>query len=276
MESSIPTLREKYNRIRQRQSFSFQKKKTGTAWRMKVLLLITVVAVLTWYGKQETNNPFSPRNTITVSGNRSGLVVYLHRQYRKSGYHLAVAQGTVTMPHGGEISFPQEKWDLVSDTDAIGFFDRYPPPQSWYVLSDSGTPAAKSEWPIPQQLGDTAIGSVTFKRVHPFHDQRTALLLEFSDASFLLVDGTTFACTPSDTTKFKEKLDFLVITDAAPGTIIDYRSVFRPQYTIVSGSPDTTLPTFSNLFHLSSEKLQSHSFKITRTGIKEIVADAQR
>jgi hypothetical protein len=233
----------------------------------KTLFLLLAVVFLTWYGKQKTNNPFAPASEILISGNRDNLALSLYQRSRKKVSLVVIAINALPLLRPGQFSFPK-RWDLVSGTTSCIDFSFHPNPETWHTITTPSLDTTFSvHWPIPRQLTDTTIGSVTFKRIYPFSDKRPALSIIFSGTSLLLINTDDCPVTAYDHTNLKETNDLLIVAGTDTVSVLPYRSIFRPRYTVTTSSPDSALNKFPNLFRFQQQEMKYLVFKTGRNGI---------
>ena len=123
-ESRIPTVHDSYTLIKKRASFSFQKKNFGLLHWSKIILLFLAIGLLTWYGKQSSNNPFQSLHRIIISGNNKSLSIY---SYRMDSV-LAILPLDVASPLPATHPLPK-RWNCISLTASITYDLFSPPPK---------------------------------------------------------------------------------------------------------------------------------------------------
>ena len=223
--------------------------------------------MLTWYGKQGLNNPFSPQSSIFVYGNNKNCT-FIHKQKK-----IRQNTATVLIPSLWSDCLPlkhllPENWHCISKKAIINKNCFSTVPKSWKVFDTCiSIPNEKSHWPAPIPYLKNETDDMKIKRVFPFNDNRAVRLITISSVKILLIDGLYCVCSKSDVTKFHEKIELLILINATDTLSLNCRSVFRPRFMVASGDNLHHFPDYSNLLICSSTQPQHFDFKISRHGI---------
>jgi len=136
--------RERYERIRERRgTFSFSPNRMGRFHLLRVFVLIFAAALLSWYARQEGNNPFAGTKTIRLAGSKSGYALMCSAG-KTPAKRIITLFAPVTLLSDNQL-FQEElsgNWELVTLSQSINFSAFSHPPQSWTVLSQQPAQAA--------------------------------------------------------------------------------------------------------------------------------------
>ncbi|MBN1576203.1 MAG: hypothetical protein JW913_06625 [Chitinispirillaceae bacterium] len=228
------------------------------------------IILITWYGKQTSNNPFHTVSRIVISGNSDNLSMY-HYTKDNALVILPFDSGSPPPP-----TFPLPKlWELVSRSESVAA-DQFPhPPEAWQVL-DTIIHSIKQpvNWPPPRSFQKNGFKNCLIKLLHPFNDQRNALLVTLAGIGIILIDASEFRCTLSDTTRLREKSELVIIIHADNQSAIRCRSVFRPRFTIAFGTFGENIHSYPNLLMCPVPASEQIIFKTS--GKQRIVFQGRR
>jgi hypothetical protein len=237
------------------------------------MVLFIAMVLLTWYGKQGSNNPFTPLQRVLVIGHQGHASLFIQRTSGKKKHLLAIMDDSSALFPDSILKIPQQ-WDLISPSTDIDTTGLHPPPRTWMVFDTSKKTAPINHWPVPQPFKQQTFENYRTAEVFPFNDERSALQITFKKSSVLLIDGAAAGCSAADTTYLKEKIDLLVITNTDSATTTLCRSLFRPKFTVASGHRDLSMPSYANLLLFTSGALQYVTFRM-ENGLKQLPAPAR-
>ena len=140
------------------------------------------------------------------------------------------------------------------------------PPHSWMVIDTAikkaGIPSA---WPPPRYLTENSCTNhLAVDRVFPFLDDRAAIRILIHTVSILFADTRFCPVFSTDSSKMKEKIDLLLLANADSAATTLYRTLLRPRFMVISGNNHISGMRFSNLYQISSDTLQSFTFRLQR------------
>ena len=260
-ESRIPTIQDSYKLIERRASFSFQKKNFGLRQWIKIIILSLTIGLLTWYGKQASNNPFQGLHRIIISGNNKSLSIY---SYRKDSV-LAILPLYLASPLPATHPLPKN-WNCISRTVSISYDQFHHPPKRWQIIEDTTITLKRipPDWPSPRSFQENGFNGCSIKSIYPFNDHRTVLDIVVSGIRIFLIDASEFTGISTDTIPLQEASEILIIVNSDNESALLLRSALRPHFTIAFGNFDGNVPTYSNLFICgSSTATKQFIFKTT-------------
>lgn len=219
----------------------------GRTHLVKIIFLFIAVSVLTWYGMQDRNNPFSPEFRCIVAGNDATAMFVLNQAPpRKKETATVVLPFDTALP----LRFPlPDRWMLISRTPDAGPVSCFSAPPEKWVAFDSGRSATPPvTWPLPSIESRYRENGIGIEKVFPFGDQRSTIQITANERRILVINSATFSCSDSDRTPLSEKIDILVITHAGhTDSVLHIRSLFRPLHTIIFGPLPETPPVADNV-----------------------------
>jgi hypothetical protein len=225
--------------------------KSSRAIRIAFLLLAT--AALSWYSRQQQNNPFSHHESISLIA--TNQATYLKISLDKD---TAISELLILLGQHSSIDARQpipcpKPWILVSfsaDSGVSRLFST--PPAEWFHL---GHPLPKTSlpaqglWPSPQQLSSLQLNKKVLIQRLP---QSDAISGSVGGISFLYSLDTSLNCTPGLKSTLLENID-VVFTSGPLASIEQIRSCVRPYHLFVlppwSGVPSESSP--SNIHRLT-------------------------
>lgn len=257
-ESSILTPQEKYNRIRNHSSFSFSRSRLGGRYLAKIMVLVASALLLTWYGNQRSNNPFSRSSQLIVTGSNRGISL-IYTQSQGTDTAITVILPTDTPACSPAFFIPTGNWNLISHSDFV-FFNCYThKPTYWSHIKPFCTDTA-----IPHLPGQTEKPvlpeELEISLVHPFGDKQQALLLQRQKAKTLCIDASLFTPDQAHHASLHEQLELLIAFHATETTAIQLRSLFRPRSMVVFYTNSTDTIAFPNMFVTQASQISQYTF----------------
>lgn len=263
MESSILDRDHRYDMINQKRSFSFQKSRIGKGYIFKIAFLLLITAILSWYSRQDSNNPFSIKSRIDVIYRNGNMQFEYIQGHRGKKISTIVAPGRKLLCDGKNRK--DNSWDLLSthifiDSSCLGSS-----PRTWNIIDTSidTTIEIPAGWPRPIINKDVSSDFCSAGFITPFADSRTALLIKFKSISCLIADGSDFNCSQNENTLYKEKFELIAATNSSPELIVALRSCFRPRYILILDRCPGDISGLKNVLCMNGNPARV-SFTLTR------------
>ncbi len=252
-ESSIQTRQEKYRAIQERKSFSFGKKRTGRAYKIRLLAIVLITALLTWYIRQNRNNPFLPETRIRL-GAGDGIVFVQTFDKINDGFDnraFIIAAPAFERPLPPDALEAPGRLISAGDTPIPASWHSTPPQQWLHINSGAapGAPAAPPQWPAPGAVdsGSTAwVSQLISERGDPL-----GYTFEFAKRSILVWRREMAPADAFDPGLYKEKFDMVVCIEGAPGTVRRFRELLRPRLLVaVDAQGSSVRKQWSNVHYV--------------------------
>jgi hypothetical protein len=120
-------------------------------------------------------------------------------------------------------------------------------------------------WPKPYLIDDETLTKTVIKKIYPFSDARIAYLLSFQKISILYINTLETKCSGNETTRFHEKIELLLLSNASKTVIRQFRSLFRPHYVIISCDSNRVTSEYQNVFIGTASEPKVINFTITNS-----------
>jgi hypothetical protein len=248
LESSILNHRKRYELIHEKRSFSFEKNRLNGKYVLKLVVLISLISILTWYSKQEANNPFGPAHTLIVRNNNNQLTVGYLKKNKKISTVTIISPSL--NPHYCALIKNASSWNLLSKSNTYDSSCINNPPAFWGII-DTLPNVLPEGWPLPVSGTEIKNDYCSLKRITLFNDNSPALLFQVGLCKCLIIEGPHLTAKTIENFTFNEKIELLILVHTTSETQIRLREILRPQFTISApGSPE--LQKFTNTICLDS------------------------
>jgi hypothetical protein len=233
---------------------------------------------LTWYAKQESNNPFAPRPVITVTGSPERIVVQCFMKSRKKNTNnLCVYIPKYTGYNDARQTQEVPGIDNLITLECVKNIGDIitKPPRTWTLITsppDTGDPCAiPPAWPQPLYTQSyTDKQDVTVQNARIFQDTIPALAIYYHRIRILLILTLPVFIDTATIAAYKEKFDLLLIQTTDNKQTLLLRNALRPQYTIMlnPGILDSALAVMKNIL---VPKQADFEFTIRKNAKKQLV-----
>ncbi len=209
--------------------------------------MLIITALVTWYAKQQYNNPFAPRPCIEISG-RGNKAIYIHCFTKIGDKKQTILVFLLPIPgtHSKNdlpVTIPQtEMLVTINKPENISEYIKVPPAY-WCILkekslngSEDTTVLLPEKWPTPAYTNNiTVMKRLTVGYVYPFSDTIPTIHLSYSGIEIMFLTNTKFLNSEPDTNKlklFREKFDIVITPLFTEQALTELRKIIRPQYFI--------------------------------------------
>lgn len=233
------------------------------------MMLVAAALLLTWYGNQRSNNPFSRSSKLIVAGSNHGIsLTYTH--HRGSDTTTTVILPTDTPACNSAFFIPSGNWNLISRSDSVFFncLTNNPTNRSHIkpICADTTTslfPHQPEKTVLPEEL--------ELSLVQPFGDKQQVLLLHHQKAKALFIDASHFTSNNTHPALLHEQLELLIAFRATEVTATELRKLFRPRSMVVFYTNSTDTATFPNMFVTRASKISQYTFAYSSQGSLRMV-----
>lgn len=264
MESRILDHRTRYELIKKRQSFSFEKSRIGYGYLIKITFLSLFILSLLWYAGQKENNPFNNKDQISVMQKDGKTLIASITSPRKSK--------TITLfsPDNWipclKIFKKTNKWILIYSNNQSDSLCDHNIPYKWAFIDTTVIKKTPAGWPEPVSiLNIKDLTSITASHIPVLSDGTRGIYLHIKNCDCLIIHGDSISEGFEVNKNYKEKIELLVVVNQTSETIKKLHAAVRPSYLVTNTIPDDDLKRLSNILYLNDSTLKIN-FKIQHPG----------
>ncbi|MBD3346923.1 MAG: hypothetical protein GF401_17860 [Chitinivibrionales bacterium] len=220
---------ERLNRVRKASSFYSGNKHSSRRSLLRIVVIVTIVVLLTWYAKQGRNNPFIFEKKCILAGNSSVTWLALVR----SPDYATILPLSVSSGAEG-VQFPFDSISLVTLPSFSPSLSKVTPePVQQITLGiDTIEPEGASDNSPTFATSRYTLDSGGKIRVVAGDNNVPGLLAELDKITFLICDSRFGVSDSIMLPVLKESIDILIISRAEDMEIRSLRNHFRPRKVI--------------------------------------------
>ncbi|MBD3320227.1 MAG: hypothetical protein GF350_03940 [Chitinivibrionales bacterium] len=266
MNSSKNERENRLKRARSRSSFFARNKKPNPRGFLKIIILITIITLLTWYAKQGRNNPLLFDKKLVLAG--SAGAIYLASVHSPGSASIILLSPPTS---GDTLSLPFDSISVISASLAdSGKMTIRPEPLHRITLaplSDSTAWNPEKSPSLPSSYYTFSSGGL-IRIIAPAQKAR-CLLAELHKLRILICNRFFTVEDTAAIDALRENIDILVYTGPAGPEIRRLRTLFRPRKVIAfsPGMPVSEKESGTTFFRPENPAFQ---FRIRKNAMNKI------
>lgn len=205
----------------------------------RILVLLVVTGLLTWYARKGRNNPFTAPKTVSVNGDSTHHLIRFAASDPALGKEIVLLLKTAGDQDTSRCDPPVTEWTLIS----FGAHQHSPeyfqsPPVKWFVVdpaadSNDTLPKETAGWPRPVRVGAIERRArVSIRWIHALDDSARMVWAELGKISVVAGRQSYARCTGHLTDMLRERADVAVFSGVSDSAALALRRCLRPLHMI--------------------------------------------
>ena len=206
---------------------------------MRVALLIAIAAALTWYSRQNRNNPFADEEHLIIAGDSACSFI---RCVTRNAPQKDQALLLISLRNDNATAWQKlflDNWSLLTlDIPAQLSAPHDTIPAAWIIIgvseiADSLLPAGRDNWPQPEPARDAAqVGGAHFNFIKAFASQQPILAISYGEMKLAVIKAEWYPPDSIEQSPYKEEFDIVAAIDLNHAQLQRLRTLLRPRYII--------------------------------------------